>query len=110
MTIFLYYQLCQTCFMRVIVSTTSKLITFAIDYLECNYMTHRACVNSYLYKHSNQKYFPLDLFFQNVNTFKFYLIVLLVWDNMVSPKKESLNKPLLRISPLVFKERIFMIF
>ena len=69
MTIFLYYQLCQTCFMRVIVSTTSKLITFAIDYLECNYMTHRACVNSYLYKHNNQKYFPLIFYFSKCEHF-----------------------------------------
>ena len=69
MTIFLYYQLYQTCFMRVIVSTTSTLITFAIDYRESNYMTHHACVNSYLYKHSNQKYFPLNFYLSKYEHF-----------------------------------------
>ena len=35
-----------------------------------------------------------------MNTFKFYLIVLLVGDDLVSPKKESLlDKPLQRTEP-----------
>ena len=55
--------------MRVIVSTTSTLITFAIDYRESNYMTHHARVNSYLYKHSNQKYFPLNFYLSKYEHF-----------------------------------------
>ena len=34
-----------------------------------------------------------------MNTFKFYLIVLLAGDDLVSPKKESLDKPLQRAEP-----------
>ena len=34
-----------------------------------------------------------------MNTFKFYLIVLLVGNDLVSPKKESLDKPLQRTEP-----------